>query len=160
MGGVAPFVATFEHFIAHAQGVAYAEDVDSPSGELFAYPVDGGVAGCAHHYLGFALEGFDDGFDKGGGFACARGAVDDGHFLGFDYLLHGVLLVGVEPGEGESGKVAEGGLEGADEGVAEVDEFGVVAAHGRREGVEHDIVAGVVDGHEETEEVVLAVGEE
>ena len=93
-----------------------------------------------------ALKGLDDGFDKGGGFAGSRRAVDDGNLLCFDYLLDGILLAGVEPGEREPRQGAEMRLKGAYEGVAQVDETLVVAAHGCAEGVEHHLIAGGVYG--------------
>ena len=112
VGGIAALVAAVEHFGAHTQGVADAQDGYAAEGELTADPVDGGVAGGADEDLCFALEGFDDGFDEGGGFAGAGGAVDDGDLLGLDDALDGVLLAGVEPGEGEARKAAEGGRVG------------------------------------------------
>ena len=112
MGSETAFVAAIEHVGADTHGVADAQDGDSAEGELFANPVDSGVAGGADEDLCFALEGFDDGFDEGGGFAGAGGAVDDGDLLGLDDALDGVLLAGVEPGEGEARKAAEGGRVG------------------------------------------------
>ena len=158
--GIAALVAAVEHFVAHTQGVADAQDGDATERELLADPVDGGIAGGADKHLGFALEGLDDGFDEGGGLAGAGRAVDDGHLLCLDDLLNGILLAGVEPGEGESGQGAEGGLEWAYEGVAQADEALVGAAHGGGEGVEHDAVAGGVDTEAHAQETCLGMGAE
>ena len=112
VGGVAALVAAVEHLGAHTQGVADAEDGYATQGQLAANPVDGGVAGGADEYLCFALEGLDDGFDEGGGFACARRTMDDGDLLCLDDALYGVLLAGVEPWEGEARKLSERGRVG------------------------------------------------
>ena len=158
MGSEAAFVAAIKHVGADTHGVADAEDGDSAEGELFANPVDSGVAGGADEDLCFSLEGFDDGFDEGGGFAGAWRTVDDGHFLCFDDALDGLLLTVVEPWEREGREAAEGGGEGTDEGFAKVDEFGVGAADGVVESVEHDGIAGGVDTGLDAEEPDLGGG--
>ena len=152
VGSETAFVAAIKHVGADTHGVADAQDGDSAEGELFANPVDSGVAGGADEDLCFSLEGFDDGFDEGGGFAGAGRTVDDGHFLSFDDALDGL------PWKGEGRETAEGGGEGADEGFAEVDEFGVGAADGVVESVEHDSIAGGVDTGLDAEEPDLGGG--
>lgn len=49
-------------------------------------------------------------------------------------------------------------MEGAYEGVAEVDEFLVVGPDGAAEGIEHDFVAGGVDGELDAQESGLGNG--
>ena len=103
MGSEAAFVAAIKHVGADTHGVADAEDGDSAEGELFANPVDSGVAGGADEDLCFALEGFDDGFDEGGGLAGAGRAVDDGYVLAGHDAVDGHLLMAIEPRQADMG---------------------------------------------------------
>ena len=77
-----PFVGERQHLVIHARRVADAQHSHTPVGQFLRNPVYGHVALGAYQYLGFAVQGFVDGFYKRGGFACSRRPVYNGYIAG------------------------------------------------------------------------------
>ena len=78
----AAFVGKGKHLVVYAGGIADSEDVDAPIDQLFGYPIHGGIALGTDEDLIFAMEGLEDGLDKGCRLPRPRGTVDNAHFFG------------------------------------------------------------------------------
>ena len=82
VGFEAAFIAESEHFVGDACRISNAEHLYATVCQLLADPVDGGIALCTDHHLGFPAQHFVDGFHECGGFSRSRWSVDDEDILG------------------------------------------------------------------------------
>ena len=120
MVGKAALVGAGQHFVRDAGRVANAQDADAASRELQRNPIDGHVALCAHQHLCFAAQHFANGFDQRGGFARAWGAVNNHSIATSQDVGHGLLLRGIQPGQGGNRAVgAEAEGRAAGKGIAQ-----------------------------------------
>ena len=140
----APLVGEAEHLVVHTGGVADAQHIESAVDELFRYPVDGHIALCTHQHLVLAAQRLVDGLHQRGGLASARRPVHNGHILGPQHLVDGVLLGVVQIVETHVGEGEGLCLLARIEEVAQVAQP-ALGSHGALKGLEHEAIAGLVE---------------
>lgn len=79
--------------------------------------------------------------------------MNDGHVAGFENMLYGVGLAGVEPRAADSRKLTGLRLKGTNEGFTETDKRIVVTTYGLLESTFHDLIGGGIDAKPQSEEV-------
>ena len=153
----ASLVGEAEHLVIDAGWIADAEHVEPAVDKLFRYPVDGHVALGADEHLTLPSQCLIDGFHEGGGLARAGRPVYDGHILGPEHLVDGILLRLVQVREVHWGESEGLGLHpstaslplrgGVGGGIEEVSQVGEPSfrPHHAVEGLEHHLIAGLVE---------------
>ena len=149
------FVGEGQHLVVHTGGIADAEHVDTMINQFLADPIHCHIALGTHQHLRLAVEGLVDGFHEGGGLACAWRPVDNGHILGQQHLIHGLLLCGVEPGEGQGLEHIFLRLAHACEDVAKFGQTVVLGIDGIVQGMEHGAVARFVEIELDTQSLTV-----
>ena len=145
MGLEAPLIGEAQHLVVDARWIADAQHVDATVDELFANPVDGGVALCAHQHLALAHQHLVDGLHEGRCLARSWWSVHHFHVLGLQHFVDGLLLRGVEPGEAHRLERELSRRLVAVEEVAQVGQTVVLGMDDAVEGIEHHAVGGLVE---------------
>ena len=142
----AALVGEAQHLVVHTGRVSYSEHVDASIHQFFRNPIHRHVALCTHQHLALPHQGFVDGFHQGRGLSSSRRSVNDGNILRPKHLIHSPFLGRIEPRKLHRGKRESARLLMRIEQVAEISQTVVLRFHHSIQSLEHQLVAGFVEG--------------